>query len=240
MRTAALVAAGVACLAISGCESTQDKSARLAKSGSKPFAEKGLRVTRSSSSVKVGGSWVLTDQNGTAVVADLHNDSKRALAGVPVAINVLDGKSHSVFRNNAPGLEPSLTSTSLIEPGQTVAWVNDQVVPAGTPKKVKVRIGVEKGTAPAKLPHIGLSSASLEDDPTSGVNAAGYVKNDSAIEQRKLVIFCVARRGARVVAAGRAGVARLKPGKRARFHVFFIGNPRGAKLELAAPPTVLQ
>jgi hypothetical protein len=240
MRATALVAAGVACLAMSSCESTQDKSARLAKQGSKPFQEKGLHVTRESSTVKVGKTWVLSDANGSAAVVELKNDSKRTLAGVPVAIDVLDAHGHSVFKNDAAGIEPSLTSVSVLQPGQDMDWVNDQVAPAGTPEKVKAQVGVDKGRAPAKLPRIGLTSAKLEVDPTSGVNAAGYVKNDSAVEQRKLVIFCVARKGNRVVAAGRAGVPRLKAGKRARFHVYFIGNPRGAQLVLSAPPTTLQ
>jgi len=56
------------------------------------------------------------------------------------------------------------------------------------------------------------------------------------------VISCVARRGGRVVAAGRAIVDRLgaKGTKPQLFRIFFIGNPKGAKLTLFAPPTVLR
>ena len=42
-----------------------------------------------------------------------------------------------------------------------------------------------------------------------------------------------------VKTAAVAGPFKVKPGKRARFHAFFIGNPRGARLELSAPPAVL-
>lgn len=240
MRLLPLAAAAAACLAFAGCESTQDRSARLAKQGDAPFKEKGLHVGRESRSVKPGATEVLKDANGTAVVVALRNDSKTSLAGVPVAIDVEDGHGKSVFKNDAAGIEPSLTSVAVLRPGERMDWVNDQIAPAGTPKKVKVRVGVEKGKAPATLPKVTLSSPSLENDATSGVNAAGFVKNASKLEQRKLVIYAVARRGSRVVAAGRANVARLRPGKRVRFHVYFIGNPRGAKLTLAAPPTVLQ
>ena len=65
----------------------------------------------------------------------------------------------------------------------------------------------------------------------------GGLVNRSKVLQRDIVVFAVARRGKRVVAAGRAAVERLKPGARATFQVFFIGDPRGARLTLAAPPT---
>ncbi len=47
----------------------------------------------------------------------------------------------------------------------------------------------------------------------------------------------VARRGGRIVAAGRAIVPLVKPGKKAKFNLFFIGNPKGARVTLSAPPT---
>ena len=59
--------------------------------------------------------------------------------------------------------------------------------------------------------------------------------------QRKLVIYGVARKGGSVVAAGRAQIKRLKPGKRARYKIFFIGNPRGARARgRGAPHRVLR
>ena len=69
--------------------------------------------------------------------------------------------------------------------------------------------------------------------------AIGNVANRSAVEQRRLVVFAVARKGDRVVAAGRAIVERLAPGKSAHFTAFLIGDPRGAELSAAAPPTVV-
>ena len=60
--------------------------------------------------------------------------------------------------------------------------------------------------------------------------------------QKRLTIFCVARKGAKVVAAGRGILDVLPPAgaKPTRFTVFFIGNPKGAKLSFSAPPTVLE
>ena len=53
------------------------------------------------------------------------------------------------------------------------------------------------------------------------------------------MIFAVGTKGGRIVAAGRGQIRRVKPGKRARYQIFFIGNPKGASLALSAPPTTL-
>jgi hypothetical protein len=57
------------------------------------------------------------------------------------------------------------------------------------------------------------------------------------------VISCVARKGDRILAAGRGIVDRLAPAAGAKkpttFTVFFIGDPKGAAVDCAAPPTVL-
>lgn len=238
-RMAICAACTLACLGLAACESTQDKSARLAKGGASPFKEKGLTVTQQNRDVKVGRTTLLSDQNGTAAVVEIANNSKRTLTNVPLAINVVDGKGRSVFKNDAPGLEPSLTTVAALRPGERFMWVDDQVQPAGTPKRVKAQVGVEKGRATAALPKIELTPVKLQNDPTSGVNATGFVTNRSKLAQLKFTLFAVALKGSRVVAAGRGAVQRLKPGKRTPFHIFFIGDPRGAKLTIAAPPTTL-
>jgi hypothetical protein len=67
----------------------------------------------------------------------------------------------------------------------------------------------------------------------------GRARLRSGPAQDKLVVYCVARRGGRIVAAGRAVIPRLTGKKPARFHVFFIGDPKHATLAVSAPPTVL-
>jgi hypothetical protein len=71
------------------------------------------------------------------------------------------------------------------------------------------------------------------------VYVTGRALNHSDLLQRRMPIFCVARRGDEVVAAGRAILEKLKPDKPTRFTVFFIGDPRGARLTLTPTPTVL-
>ena len=223
-----------------GCQSTQEKSAELERKGGEAFKEEGLSVKRASRDVKVLSKAVLSDENGAAAVAQLKNVSKRTLVRVPVAIDVLGKKRKSLFKNDDPGLEPSLVGVSVLRPGEEIFWVHDQVFATAKPQKVAVKAGKDAGGAPAKLPEIQVTPAKLVVDATSGVAAEGKVRNRSDLLQKKLVIFGVARRAGKVVAAGRSQVERLKPRKSATYQIFFIGNPRGAQIELAAPPTALE
>jgi hypothetical protein len=233
-RLVALLA--TAMLALTGCESTQDKSARLEREGGGALREKGVVVTRENPDVKVVSTGAVQDENGTAVVVRLRNTGRRTLSQVPITVDVRGG-GKTLFRNDAPGLEPTLVRAPLLYPGREFAWVNDQVAASGKPGTVRAKVG--DGPAVKDVPRITITAPRLEQDPVSGIAATGYVANGSKVEQRKLVVFAVATKGKRVVAAGRGQVPRLQAGKRARYTVFFIGNPRGARIQVAAPPTRL-
>jgi len=224
---------------LAACESTQDKSRKLAAEGKGLLSEHGVAVTKRSKDVKVVSTSVVQDENGTAVVVNLRSTSKQPLTQLPISIDVTGAGRKSLFRNDQPGLEPTLAHVPLVLPGSTLAWVNDQVTADSKPRAVLAKVGEGKGVSAARIPRVTLSRPHLQDEPVSGVDAVGFAANRSKVEQRKLVVFAVARRGGRVVAAGRAQIPRLKVGKRAKFTAFFIGNPRGARLELSAPPSTL-
>jgi hypothetical protein len=238
----ALACSTLLAILVAGCESSQDKSARLAKNGSKAFTQKGLDVKHQNPNVKVTATTVLQDKNGAATVVVLHNSAPTLQVNVPISIDVLGPGRKSVFKNDAPGLEPSLVSAPLIQPKGDFIWVNDQVTANGRPvTTVVAKIGRGPDRPPSgKLPQLAVSPPKMKNDPVSGVEAYGTVTNNSKVEQRQLIVYCVAIRGNKVVAAGRSGIARLVPGKKKQYHVYFIGNPAGARLSLTAPPTVLQ
>jgi hypothetical protein len=224
--------------AIAGCQSTQDHSAELRKKGNTILSQRTQTlVTRTNPDVKVLRTATLHDDNGSAAVVELRNTSRRALVNVPVAIDVRGAGGTSVFRNDSAGIEPSLVGPSYLPPTSQFAWVNDQVNSGGVPKSVVARVGVGHGAVPGSVPSIQVGAPHLETDPTSGVSAVGQITNHSAIVQRKLVIYCIATRGGRIVAAGRGGIERLRSNKATRYTVFFIGSPKGARLIVAAPPT---
>lgn len=224
--------------AITGCQSTQDRSAQLRKHGNTVLSHRTQTlVTRDNPDVKVMRAVALHDDNGSAAVVELRNTSRRALVNIPVAIDVRGAGGTSVFRNDSAGIEPSLVGPSYVPPGSRFAWVNDQVNAAGVPQSVVARVGVGHGAMPRSIPSMQVGAPHLENDPTSGVSAVGKITNHSPILQRKLVLYCIATRGGRIVAAGRGGIERLRPNKPTRYTIFFIGNPKGAQLTVAAPPT---
>ena len=238
-RPSALPAAPalVALLAVAGCTSTQEKADRLADRGKDAFTEQGVRVTRENPDVRVVDRAVVQDQNGTAAVVVLRNRGRRAQAAVPVAIDVRGAGRKSLFRNDAPGLEPSLTTMPVLAPGASTVWVNDQVTPTAKPTAVAAKVGGGKG-APKRVPRLKAIGVKLSSSST-GLQARGRVRNDSKVEQRDLVLYGVARKGGDIVAAGRAQVRRVRARSRASFRMFFIGDPRGARLQIDVPPTRL-
>jgi len=236
---ALLVAAVSAGATLAACQSTQDKSDRIAREGGGvKLAAKGRAVAHQSRDVKVLRTALLQDSNGAAVVVAMRNRTSRPLMNVPVTFDVRDRRGRSVYRNDAAGLEPSLIGAPLLPGHGTLLWVNDQVQLPAPGRNARARTGAGRpGPAAKRIPRIVVSRPRLEQDPVSGVAANGKVTNDSKVEQRKLVVYAVAVKHGRPVAAGRAQVNKLKPGKRANYQIFFIGNPRGAKVQVVAPPT---
>jgi hypothetical protein len=248
LKTHVLVASCVSGLAgigvavgISACQSSYAKNDELEKRGATILKEeKGLNVTQTSSTVEVLDTTVLSDANGAAVVVTLKNDSARALRNVPVEINVKDAKGKSVFKNTAPGLEPALTAVPVMKPGETVEWVNDQILATGEPKSVDVKVGVTQETLPPNAPELEASEAKLEVDAVSGIQASGTVTNQSDIQQIKVTLFAVAHKGNEIVAAGRGGIKVIKANGDRPYHIFFIGNPKGAEVTVTVPPSTFE
>lgn len=236
-----LALAATAAAALSACESTQDKSARLKIEAEKAQkeAEKGLAVGARNKDIKVKRTVVLRDQYGTAVAVQLHNTGKTQVS-VPIAVKVKDRRGDVLYDNTGPGLEPALNFVPVIRAGETTWWVNDQVNASSPPRKATVKVGTSKKPAPATLPEMKLSPLRIAADQ-DGISAIGTVQNPSRVEQRRLTIFITAQKGNRVVAVGRAVVEKA-PGptpKPIRFTTFFIGNPRGARLSATAPASTL-
>jgi hypothetical protein len=226
-------------LALTGCETTAEKSAKLEKAAKHTtLAQTGLSITRTSTEVKVVSTTVLHDSEGAAAAVTLRNLSPHTLRDVPLAITVKDAGGKTLFRNDAPGLEAALTSLSCLPAGGEVTWVDDQVPAAGGPVNLSAQAGVAPAAA-ASPPKIEVSGMHLAEEPSSGIAATGRIENRSKVAQRSLVVFVLARRAGRIVAAGRAVLPEVPAGSSVPFQAFFIGDPRGAQLQASAPATVL-
>lgn len=233
-----LVLAGVA-LVGTGCESTQDKSAKIAAELGPVRREKGLKIRRESKDVKVVGTTLLTDEVGTAVAVELRNTSGKDLIDVPIAIDVLDAKGKSVYENTIPGLEPALAAMPFIGAGETAVWVNDQVLASGKPARVDVRVGASDATYSGSQPKLSISEPKLQGDPFTGVSAAGEAVKASGENLVRLLLYGIAREGAEIIAAGRGAIEPLKAnGKKVPYSIYFIGDPRGADVTVEKFPAL--
>ena len=224
----------------SGCQSTQAKSDELAKEGAEMIDPGKVQIGDENTQVEVLETALLTDEYGTAVAVTVKNKSDRFLANLPIQIDVRNKKGSSIFRNDQVGTAPALLGYPLIGPGQTVTWVHDQILASGKPASVKVKVGTKvDAPPPGEPPEIVVSNTRLQVDPVSGVEVVGKAENLSPIDQQEMIFFCVARRGNKIVAAGRGGLKKLSGGQKTDFASFFIGDPRGGDVSVEAPPTTL-
>lgn len=241
MRRLAVTVALCACLGLTACQTTQELSAQRGKNAKKLGQQRKLSIGRLNPDIKVRTTALLQDKNGIAAVVEMKNTGARAQVGVPLAITVTNAQGKALYRNDTAGLEASLVSFPVLEKREDVFWVHNQVTVAGKPAGVTARVGTSKGAAPAQVPTFRISGAKVDRD-SDGTYAKATIANASKVAQRNLVVFCVARKGGKIVAAGRAIIESLPPQGAAptQFTVFFIGDPQGGKLSFSAPATVLR
>ncbi len=224
-------------LLCSGCETTAEKSAKLEKAAKRHTlaAEQGLTITRASTVVKVLGTAFVHGREGSAVVVTLRNSSARTMRDVPISLSLKDAQGKTVYSNGTPGLAKTLTSIALLPAHAKLTWIDDQI-PAASASSVAARVG-EGSPASGPAPHLTIAETHLASESSGTSTLEGAVRNPSAAAQPELVIDAVARRGERVVAAGRAVLASLEAGASTPFQVFFVGSAAGAQLEVGAPAT---
>jgi hypothetical protein len=237
-RAAAIPAVLALGVLASGCESTQAQSARIAREGKKAMApQAAFSVGKKSPDLSIKRAVVLTDDNGSSVAVELKVTGKPQ-ANVPIlfAVKGKDGKRQ--FINNLAGLQPSLQHLALAQPGDSVWWVNDQLLGADHPTKAKAKVGT--GTPVSGDPKVLVTDTDFHDDP-AGIYYEGTLVNKTGKTLTEVPVFGVGLKGDEVVAAGRALVPKLPatPGpKPVRFRIFFTGDPRGSDVHVTVAPTI--
>ena len=236
MRLAALAA--LAALALVGCESSQEKSAKIERvakrearetARQKALTQRSLSIAHPSSVVKVLEATVLHSGESAAVAVVLRNTSASALRGLPIRITVRDASGATVYTNATAGLASSLVSVPLLPAHSTSTWVDDQVQPSAAPAGVGAEVGEGERLAGAS-PDITVKAGAIEAEGGEG-KVAGTVTNHSSVQEREPVVYVIARRAGRITAAGRAVVPRLQAGATQPFQAFLIGNAQGAHAE---------
>ena len=228
-------------LALTACESNQERSAKLEKvakqhkretAKQEALAQRALSITRQSTKVRVIATTVVHSSEGAAAIITLRNQSSTTLNDVPIQINVMNAQGASVYRNNTAGTSKTLISTALVPAHATLTWIDDQVSATGVPARVAAQVG-EGTPVTGAIPQMSVQGANLSE----GAEAEGNVVNHSTVSQPELVVYAVARKAGRIVAAGRAVLPSAPAGASTPFQLYFVGDPSGAQLEVSAPAT---
>jgi hypothetical protein len=224
-------------LVLCGCQSTQERSAELQRAAKhEVLSTQGVSVAKENPSVEVLQSTVVHSHEGTAVVVALRNTSPHALENAPIEVTVRDAHGAVLYQNNASGLEPSLTTVSLLAPGQETIWVDDQVTASGTPVSASALVG-EAAQASGSIPQLTVAGTHLSVEAGAEATLSGTVENHSPTTQQNLVVYAVARRASKVVATGRAVLPEVATGANVQFQIYFVGDPSGAQIQTSAPAT---
>jgi hypothetical protein len=233
-----LAALALVTLTLTACESNQERSAKLEKAHKadegevaqrRALALRALQITRPSAKVKVTATTIVHDSEGAAAVVTVRNISGTPLRDVPIQITVRNAHGATVYTNAVVGLSPTLASVALIPAHAVQTWIDDQVQATGTPASVSAKVG-EGTPVSGSIPQLSVVGAHLSES-----EAEGSLVNHSAVAQQELVVDAVARRGGRIVAAGRAVLASAAAGASTPFQIFFVGDPSGAQLQVSAP-----
>ncbi len=225
-------------LALTACETTAEKSAKLEKAakqqaGHRALEQPGLSITHESTKVKVLETAVLNSSEGAAAVVVLRNLSPTALRNVPIEVVASSAGGAVVYSNDTPGLAASLVSAPLLPAHSELTWVDDQLPAGSEPRSVSAKVG-EGEAARGAIPRLTVEGTSVSYASASEPEAEGSVSNHSALAQREVVVYAVARRAGRIVAAGRAVLPQAPAGASTRFQLYFVGDPRGAQVQFSA------
>ncbi len=237
------LALALAALALGGCETTAQKSAKLEAAAKRAgtahgvlATNAGLRISHPSTVAKVLATAVVHSSEGTAVVVQLRNTSASALRDVPIEVTVRDARGAAIYSNTAPGLGRALISVSSIPAHGELTWVDDQIQTTGAPASVEAVVGQSPAT-PVTPPRLEVRGTHLSEEGGASGAASGTLVNHSPIAQREVVVYAVARRGGRIVAAGRAVLPEAPAGASTPFQLFFIGDPAAARVQADASAT---
>jgi hypothetical protein len=233
--TAAL-GVGLVAVTLCGCQSTQERSAELQHRAKHDLlAAHSAAVTIESPSIKVLQSTVIHSSSGTAVVVALRNTSTHTLENAPIEVTVRDAHGNLLYQNNASGLEPSLSTVSLLPADRETIWVDDQVTASGVPASASALVG-EGAQDSGSIPQLSISGTHQSAESGSEATLSGGVTNHSRTTQQNLVVYAVARRGVKIVAAGRAVLPEVPAaGTNVPFQIYFVGDPSGAQIQTSAP-----
>jgi hypothetical protein len=217
----------LAAIALAGCESTEQESAKIAKQLGHQRASAAItQIKGANSSVRVVSAQIVSSAGSAAAVLELRNNSSHAQADVPILITVFDAAGKAVYSNSTVGESSPSGELSLLEAHATVWWVDPSVLASGgTPVRVVARIGAPTASAP----QLSLSAGKLASGSNfAGPFISGSASNSSGAAAADVTVYAVALAGSRVLAAGQSLIPSLPAHGSASFQVNVVGKTKGA------------
>jgi hypothetical protein len=218
---------------VSGCATTQDTNKRASITADRTIASRQpLKLHGTARDVKVVSTTVLNGKTGSAVVAVLRNDGDTPVNDLPIEVGPEGGQPVNA-RPNVPYFQ---SHAPAIAPGQETTWVYVSKDRLGSDRAF-VRVGADP-TPPLKLAdHV----SELDAGGKAGASSVhADVTNDTGVPQYNLDVYAVARRGDRLVAAGRGNLEHLGVSSSARLSLPLVGDAKGAHVQIFVPQTLFQ
>jgi hypothetical protein len=223
--------------AVSGCATTQDANKRASIQADRTLASrKPLVLHGTDRDVQVVRTSVVSGGDGSAIVVVLRNRGDAPVNDLPIEVGRHGGEALNAGRN-VPYFQ---SHAPAIAPGAEATWVYVSKEKLGS-GPVYARIGTAPALAPkaGNVPELDVSDAGAQSGK-GGSSVVAEVANGTGIPQYGLDVYAVASRGGRYVAAGRASLTHLGVDQSAELTLNLIGDAKGSRIQIYAPPTLFE
>jgi hypothetical protein len=226
---------------LSGCVTTQRKSARAALVAERTLASrKPVKVASQNPSVRVTGITAVRASNGSgALIVRLRNVGAKPLNDLPISVGTLArrGRTYLNWRRHG-ALDYFETHVAAIGAHATTTWVFlDRRLPTSTGHLFAL---VGRASSPASTTVATMPAIAVTDVGAHGSKLRLSVVNRSQIPQYGFPVYALAIRHGRLVAAGRATVAHLGTLGHTTLDLRMLGDASGAAVRGYALPTIFE
>jgi hypothetical protein len=223
--------------AVSGCATTQDANKRASVQADRTLASRKPLVLRGTDrDVRVVRTSVVSGRDGSAIVVVLRNRGDAPVNDLPIEV----GKRGGDPLNARPNVPYFQSHAPAIAAGAEATWVYVTKEKIGS-GPVYARVGAPPAIAPQadQVPELDVSDAGTHTGK-AGSSVVAEVANGTGIPQYGLDVYAVARHGGRYVAAGRASVTHLGVDQSTELTLNLIGDAKGSRIQIYAPPTLFE
>jgi hypothetical protein len=227
---------------LSGCVTTQQKSARAALVAERTLASrKPVKVTTENPSVRVSGIATVRGSNGSgALVVRLRNVGSKPLNDLPISVGTVTRRDGRTYLNGSHhgALGYFETHIAAIGAHATTTWMFlDRHLPTLTGHLFAL---VGRASSPASTTVATLPAIAVTELGAPGSKLRLSVVNHSQVPQYGFPVYALAIKKGRLVAVGRATVTHLGTLGHTNLDLRMLGDASGAAVHGYALPTIFE